>query len=127
MEYFDDCGLGWLVAIGVFLGIGFAYLTDVTFEYNEWKTTEKNIDSYKFERIDMFNDALFYDDTRDTMIRVDLDTEDCNVFYKEQLVASCLNCTMSHRVAKKLIKKIPDDVDWISRKTAKKEFREKKQ
>lgn len=113
-------------ALGVFMVLvvlGGIYFTDSGIDRKQWRAVERNLDSYHFERIDMFGDAIFTDDTGDTVVRIDdCDPNWCNVTYNGELVASWHNRTMSRRVAKKLLKKIPPEIPVVTEKDAKKEF-----
>ena len=116
----------YFVVLGVFMTLvvfGGVYFTDSGIDRKQWSAVERNLDSYHFDRINMFGDAIFTDDTGNTVIQIgDCDPDWCNVTYNGEIVASWSNRTVSRRVAKKLLKKIPPEIPVVSEKDAKKEF-----
>jgi len=130
IDIIEDHLMAFMVVVicaAVMFGVSVSYFVNVSTDYREWKSAERNIDSYTFERLStVSNDAIFTDETGDTVIWVDLGNENCNVWYKGHVVASDWNGVISPRVAKKLIKKLPTDVLVITKKKAKEEFARKR-
>ena len=89
----------------------------------EWKLIYDNLDKFYFQRETVLNDYLF-SDGGNTTIMVDDDGKSCFVDYKGDVLLHSTNEFMSRKVAKKLIKSVPECYTADKVKTLIEEFRE---
>jgi len=89
----------------------------------EWKLIYDNLDKFYFQRETVLSDYLFSDGDH-INIFLDKDGKSCFVDYKGDVLLHSTNEFMSRKVAKKLIKSIPECYTVDKVKTLIEEFRE---
>lgn len=89
----------------------------------EWKLIYDNLDKFYFQRDTVLGSYLFSDGSN-TTIMVDYDGQSCFVDYKDDVLLHSTNEFMSRKVAKKLIKSVPECYTVDKVKTLIEEFRE---
>lgn len=89
----------------------------------EWKLIYDNLDKFYFQKETVLSSYLF-SDGGNTTIMVDDDGKSCFVDYKGDVLLHSTNEFMSRKVAKKLIKLVPECYTVDKAKTMIEEFRE---